>query len=294
MKNVAVLMTVFNRIEKTILCLRSLFNAPFQGTELSYTVFLTDDGSTDGTTAKIKAEFPAADIEILPGNGQLFWNGGMNNSWRAAITRGGFVGYLWLNNDCIVLPNLWDELIGANEYSIKKFGKGGIYVGSTYNKEGTGLSYGGFNFVSKWTLKDEFLIPNGSFQKCQAAHGNITFVSHDVVAKEGIFCENYIHSGGDHDYSYRAYKHGHPVFILREYVGICENDHLKGDDTVFQELSLRERFRYLKSPLGYNLYNSLIFQQRCFPYRYVPVWLAGYTRALFPSFYYKVYRLLRR
>ncbi len=105
MKNVAVLMTVFNRIEKTLLCLESLFSAaPVEG--LSFKVFITDDGSSDGTKEKIAERFPDHHIEILQGDGNLYWNGGMNFSWRHAIAEGGFDGYLWLNNDSVVFDNL--------------------------------------------------------------------------------------------------------------------------------------------------------------------------------------------
>ncbi|ATL43854.1 glycosyltransferase [Elizabethkingia sp. HX WHF] len=291
---IAVLITVFNRIEKTLLCLKSLFDADNTELGIDFKIFITDDGSTDGTAGKIKESFPSENIEILQGSGQLYWNGGMNNSWKAAIAEGGFDGYLWLNNDSIILSNLWKELKAADEYSKKQFGKGGIYVGSTYNKEKTGLSYGGFNFVSKWTLKDIFLIPNGSFQNCEAAHGNITYVSHDVVEKEGVFCDQYIHSGGDHDYSYLAHKHGFPVFILREYVGVCENDHTEKNGSDFTDLPLKERLKYMNSPLGYNFHNTLLFQKRCFPHRYLPVLISGYSRVLFPRFYYSIYNWLRK
>ncbi|MHC8949280.1 glycosyltransferase family 2 protein [Sphingobacterium hungaricum] len=294
MNNVAVLITVFNRVDKTLNCLQSLFEANKNHLDLQFKVFLTDDGSTDGTRDKILSRFSDKNIVILNGNGQLFWNGGMINSWQAALNEGGFDGYLWLNNDSIVLSNLWDELVAADKYSKQEFNKGGIYVGSTYNLERTSLSYGGFNFVSKMTLKDEFLIPNGSFQNCQAAHGNVTYVSNDVVKREGIFCDGYIHSGGDHDYSYLAYKHGFPVFILKDYVGICDNDHTEKDGSDFINLSLTNRFKYLKSPLGFNLHNTLLFQKRCFPYRYLPVLVSGYARALFPRLYYTIYKYLRK
>lgn len=291
---IAILLTVFNRIEKTLSCFRSLLAVESPKSPFFYKIFLTDDGSSDGTTSKIRNEFPDLDIEILQGNGQLFWNGGMNNSWRAAIKEGGYDGYLWLNNDSIILPNLWIELTAADQYSKAKYGKGGIYVGSTYNSNKTGLSYGGFNFINKWTLKDQFLIPNGDFQNCQAAHGNITYISDNVVKSEGVFCDEYVHSGGDHDYSYLAHKHGFPVFILRDYVGVCENDHYKGSAVVFQEMNLKQRIKFLKSPLGYNLNNTLLFQKRCFPHRYIPVYLAGYMRAIFPKGYYKMLKMLRK
>jgi len=37
----------------------------------------------------------------------------------------------------------------------------------------------------------------------------------------------------------------------------------------------------------------LVFQRRCFPYRYPFVWLMGYAKALFPNAYWKVYQSLR-
>lgn len=290
---VAIIMTVFNRVEKTLLCLQSLFDADRERS-ISFKVFLTDDGSTDGTAMKVSQQFPDEDIAILKGSGQLFWNGGMINSWKVAISDGGFDGYLWLNNDSVIYPNLWRALAEADVYAKQKFGKGGIYVGSTHNLERTALSYGGFNFVSKWTLKDEFIIPNGRFQNCEAAHGNITFVSQEVVDKEGIFCEHYIHSGGDHDYSYLAYKHGFPVFVLRDYVGACDNDHKEDGFADFIRMSLKDRLKYLKSPLGFNLQNTLLFQRRCFPYRYPFVWIAGYVKALAPNTFFSIYRWLRK
>lgn len=291
---VAVLLTVFNRIEKTLNCLKTLFEARVPDENLEFKIFITDDGSNDGTSEKLRETYFDKNIEILQGSGQLFWNGGMNNSWRAAINEGGFDGYLWLNNDSIILPNLWEELIAADQYSYETFKKGGIYVGSTYNKERTGLSYGGFVFTNRWTLKDKFLIPDGTFQNCEAAHGNITYVSSDVVESEGVFCDDYVHSGGDHDYSYLAFKHGFPVFILREYVGVCENDHYKSSAVIFKEMPLKKRLEYLKSPLGYNLNNTLLFQKRCFPYRYFPVLISGYAKAIFPGVYYGLLKKVRK
>lgn len=292
--NVAILITVFNRLNKTIECFNSILQSFPIPPSFKYKIFLTDDGSTDGTSESIKSLFPNLNIEILKGNGQLYWNGGMNNSWLAAIKEGGFDGYLWLNNDSIILPNLWNEIIDAHQYSMDTFGQGGVYIGSTYNKELTGLSYGGFNFINRWTLKDQFVIPNGKYQNCQAGHGNITFISDNVVKNEGVFCDKYIHSGGDHDYTYLAFKHGFPVFILKEYVGICDNDHTEMDGSDFINLKFQERKKYLKSPLGYNLNNTLLFQKRCFPYRYFPVLIAGYAKLFFPRLYFNLIKFLRK
>lgn len=294
MKNIAVLITVFNRVEKTKLCLESLFSARIpKDLDFSFKIFLTDDGSTDGTTELVKSVFEGQNIEILNGSGDLFWVGGMNNSWRAALAEGGFDGYLWLNNDSILSPNVWEEIIAADNYSKEQYKKGGIYIGSTRDMQTKKFSYGGFLFTNKWTLSDLFLHPNGTFQSCHAGHGNITYISSDVVDKEGIFCDDYVHGGGDHDYTYRAHKQGFPVLVMREYVGECENDH-KGSEVIITNMSLKERIAYVKAPLGYNLNNTLLFQKRCFPYRYPFVWALSYFRLFFPKMYYRIYRFFRK
>lgn len=293
MRHIAVILTVHNRLDKTVACLNAVFNQREKYSFFNVDVFLTDDGSTDDTSKILRNRFSAKPLHILSGNGNLYWNGGMINSWKAAIEHGGYDGYLWLNNDTIVLPNLWNELEQADEYSRKQFGKGGIYVGSTKDPLTGEFTYGGFEFTNQWTLKDRFLHPNGHFQLCQCAHGNVTYISHDVVEKMGILCEQYLHGGGDHDYTYLAYKAGFPLIVLKDYVGICENDHQQGGYADFLSMSLKQRIKYLYSPLGFNLHNTLLLQKRCFPYRYPFVWLMGYLKAFFPKMYFKIYSQCR-
>ena len=294
MRYIAVILTVHNRLDKTVACLNAVFNQREKYSFFNVDVFLTDDGSTDDTSKILRNRFSAKPLHILSGNGNLYWNGGMINSWKAAIEHGGYDGYLWLNNDTIVLPNLWNELEQADEYSRKQFGKGGIYVGSTKDPLTGEFTYGGFEFTNQWTLKDRFLHPNGHFQLCQCAHGNVTYISHDVVEKMGILCEQYLHGGGDHDYTYLAYKAGFPLIVLKDYVGICENDHQQGGYADFLSMSLKQRIKYLYSPLGFNLHNTLLLQKRCFPYRYPFVWLMGYLKAFFPKTYFKIYSQCRK
>ena len=283
MRYIAVILTVHNRLDKTVACLNAVFNQREKYSFFNVDVFLTDDGSTDDTSKILRNRFSAKPLHILSGNGNLYWNGGMINSWKAAIEHGGYDGYLWLNNDTIVLPNLWNELEQADEYSRKQFGKGGIYVGSTKDPLTGEFTYGGFEFTNQWTLKDRFLHPNG----------NVTYISHDVVEKMGILCEQYLHGGGDHDYTYLAYKAGFPLIVLKDYVGICENDHQQGGYADFLSMSLKQRIKYLYSPLGFNLHNTLLLQKRCFPYRYPFVWLMGYLKAFFPKMYFKIYSQCR-
>ena len=294
-EKIAVIMTVFNRKEKTLRCLNSLCRSWAEAkSPIQYEVFLTNDGCTDGTKEAVMAldyQFP---IHIIEGTGNLFWLGGMNLAWRAAINQSGFDGYLWLNDDTIVLADFWIELLATQQYAQSHYGIGGIYVGSTCDPSTKQFTYGGFDFINKWTLKDRFIIPNGQdIKPCECAHGNITYVSNEVVRRLGVFHDGYIHGAGDHDYTYQAHRKGLPVLVMKNYAGLCENDHI-GKGKRMEDMTLKERLRYCKSPFGLNIHNTLLFQKRNFWYRYPFVWLMCYCKVLFPRFFMWVYRVIRK
>lgn len=54
MKNVAILMTVHNRRDKTLQCLDTIQKEFASPKSFSIKIFLTDDGSTDNTTLAIQ------------------------------------------------------------------------------------------------------------------------------------------------------------------------------------------------------------------------------------------------
>lgn len=74
MRTIAALLTVYNRKEKTLACLRELFAQNIPDNYI-LNVYLTDDGCTDGTPEAIAIEFPS--VHIIKGDGSLFWNRGM-------------------------------------------------------------------------------------------------------------------------------------------------------------------------------------------------------------------------
>ena len=98
MKTIAVLLTVFNRREKTLKCLERLYGQlPIMGYKVD--VYLTNDGCTDGTPEAVRTQFP--EVHVIDAEGDLFWNRGMFTAWaEAAKTDYDF--YLWLNDDVLV------------------------------------------------------------------------------------------------------------------------------------------------------------------------------------------------
>ena len=281
--NIAVLITCYNRKDKTLVCLDSMQSTlqPYLD-RIRIQLFLTDDGCTDGTAAAIlerKYSFP---IHILQGTGDLYWNGGMILAWETALRNGPFDGFLWINDDIRILPEFWEDLMLTDSYCMDHYGKRGIYAGSTKDEDTGKLTYGGFDFVNKWTLKDRFVIPDGEHvQSCEAAHGNITYVSREVVDKMGIFTRKYRHGGSDHDYTYLAHKAGFPILVCPHFSAVCRNDH-SGKYKRLSSLSMKERLRVFWSPFGLNMHNALLFNWRCFPYRLPIVLVAGIAKCLSP------------
>ena len=75
MRKIAVLLTVFNRKNKTLLCLDSLMNTYMKANvPIEIKVFITDDGCTDGTSEAILRRNYDLPIKILMGDGSLYWN----------------------------------------------------------------------------------------------------------------------------------------------------------------------------------------------------------------------------
>ena len=97
MKTIAVVMACYNRKDLTIKCLEHLHaQSVLLEKQASINGFLMDDGSTDGTTEAVRERFPS--VEVLQGDGSLFWNGGMHAAFAEAL-KGDYDYYLWLNDD---------------------------------------------------------------------------------------------------------------------------------------------------------------------------------------------------
>ena len=67
--NIAVLLTVHDRKNKTLRCLENLYKQVLPN-YLRLDIYLTDDGCTDGTPEAIKRQFPK--VHIIKGDGNLF------------------------------------------------------------------------------------------------------------------------------------------------------------------------------------------------------------------------------
>lgn len=242
MLSIAAILTCFNRKDKTQKCLESLFKIlP------DCDVYITDDGSTDGTSDMLHQCFPK--VKVISGTGNLFWSRGMYTAWKEAV-KGEYDYYLWLNDDIELYPYFFEELLECNRQ------KGGncVITGLIEDFEKTTILYGGSD--EKKTL----IQANGSPQKVTHMNGNVVLVPKSVVDKIGIMDPKLHHDLGDVDYGLTAIENGINVYTTRKPVAAgYSNDFCRVRKW---GVSLRERFYRLNMPLGSPLRINYYFRKK--------------------------------
>ncbi|NLD50209.1 MAG: glycosyltransferase family 2 protein [Clostridiaceae bacterium] len=277
--NLAVLITCYNRKEKTLKCLRHLYEARSSyNSNLIMDVYLTDDASRDGTENEVRKNFP--DVNIIKGNGRLYWSGGTRKSWKEALKKGIYQWYLLLNDDTVVNKSCFDVLFKTHEYAMQNYNTGGIYVGSVVDPATLKQTYGGRIIINKWTFECNLIIPDGTIKACHLGNANIMLVHKCVVDDIGIFSGKYTHGKSDWDYTLRASRHGFPVLVCPDFCGFCKNDNIQPD---LKEMSLKERIQYLKDPKGIEIWGYMYFMWRFFPLRAPFVFLNLLIKTMIPE-----------
>jgi GT2 family glycosyltransferase len=242
MNRIAVLLTCFNRVDTTLRCLEELLVL-----NQEVDVYLVDDNSSDGTLDAVLINFPK--VNVINGDGNLFWNRGMHLAWEYAKKKG-YSYYLWLNDDVILYRNCFVELFECSRLSENNSIISGLI--ESHNKEKT--LYGGTDKYKK------LLISSGVMQAVTNMNGNVVLIPASVFAILGNLDPVFHHDLGDVDYGLRAIENGVGVFTTRVAIGSCdENDVCR---VRLWNSSLLKRFQRLYSPLGNNPVINFYFRRR--------------------------------
>ena len=252
MANVAVLLTVFNRREKTLRCLETLYrqadDVQAEG-KYGFTVFMVDDGSTDGTSEAVRDSFPQTRVIRYP-QGGLYWNRGMRMAWAEAAKED-YDFYLWLNDDTLLCDGALASMMDNSEFLRHK----AIIAGTTRGAKGE-LTYGGR------TKNNKLIEPDPAIPVvCFMFNGNFVLVPKYAYDLLGNLSPAYHHTFGDYDYGVRAHKAGISCVVVPGIAAICERDHGLAAWRSSKH-SLKERWRILKSPKGRPLKEQVIFDSR--------------------------------
>jgi len=249
---IATLITCYNRREKTISCLKSLYDCKLPENH-TLEIFLVDDGSSDGTKDAVNTNFPQ--VNVIQGNGNLFWNQGMHLAWNSASQTKDFDYYLWLNDDTLIFSNaLQCSIKAANETN-----KNSIICGATKSNEGI-CTYSSFRRISK--KKFERLSPNGELQHCEVFNGNFVLIPKYVYHTVGNLDSGFTHYLGDFDYGLRASKKGIHSYLMSEFIGYCEIGN--SENKTNKKMNTFDRLKHLYSPLGNNPLQFFKYQFRHF------------------------------
>jgi len=262
-RRIAVLITSFNRREFTLNSLASLLRQRKEE-RVHFSVFLVDDGSTDGTGEAVRFEFP--DVRLLQGDGTLFWNGGMRMAFGAAL-REPFDAYLFLNDDVILYENALERVIECAQTWLDK-GRPAIVVGSMRCPLTGEHSYGGVVRRAKgFQVKFEKVAhdPLASVI-CDTMNGNCALIPNQIASVVGNIEACFRHQFGDLDYGLRAKRAGFDIVVAPGYIGECLPNSRIGtwrDPSI----AFRKRWKHLISLKGVPFKEWLLFTWRHYGWR---------------------------
>lgn len=273
--HIAVLLTCHNRKAQTLQCLHSLFQA-YSPQNYTMEVYLVDDGSTDGTGQAVKKQFPQ--VNVIEGNGSLFWAGGMRLAWKTASEAKTYDFYLWLNDDTMLDPAAIEELFFFYQEAKQSVNKENIVTGACRKSlEVHEFSYGGRN-------EDGPVKPNGNLQECKYINGNAVLIPHEIYKHLGNISEDYTHGMGDYDYGLRAINSGFKCFTTRTYIATCPpNEGIPAWRN--PQASLKQRWDSFHSPLGLNIKEYIHFRRKFWGQKWIVFAIKSYLQVLFPRLY---------
>lgn len=241
-------MTVHNRRETTLACLRRLKGMAYDREHIRVDVFLTDDGCTDGTAEAVRKEFP--EVHVIPGDGQLFWNRGMYAAWQEAA-KGDYDFYWWVNDDTFVFEDTLSRMLACSAAHADK----AIIVGCTCASDAENhITYGG--------VHDGKVVQDVKEScRCESFNGNLVLIPDAVFRALGMNDPYYRHALGDGDYGLRATESGIGIWTVPGPCGICD---LHERPTVWMDSGqpFGKRWKNFFSPLGNNPFEFFHFRRK--------------------------------
>lgn len=192
-------------------------------------IFLVDDGSSDGTAKLCRERYP--EVTILSGNGDLWWSGAINLGLAAAL-RGEFELVLWLNDDNRVEGDTLQLMVDA----YLRCGERSVICARTRSTETGEDEWTGEppRWHPDWTATPGLLPGNPPGSPPGSLPGSLPGTPEDepdlslehppggrgVLIPVACFRDiglvdqrNFPHYWADHDFHYRAMKYGYGYYL---------------------------------------------------------------------------------
>jgi len=202
---VFIVMPTYNRWDEARESLACLLESTYENLK----IILVEDGCSDGTAEKCRAEFP--DVEILHGNGNLWWSGAINKGVAHALNLGADA-IVWLNDDNRVEAGTLSFMVE----SFKRMGERSIICARTKSTD-TGLDEWlgdpprWHPEFGKWT-RPALTAPEVRVEHPPGGRGVLipTRCFHEIGL---VDMKTFPHYWADHDFHYRAIKAGYLYFL---------------------------------------------------------------------------------
>lgn len=225
LKKVELVIPVHNRRETTLQCLRSLRRVDAEN--LRVHVIIVDDGSTDGTSAAIKKDFP--EVQLVKGDGTLHYAAGTNRGIVAALANNpDFI--VTMNDDAVFHEQFLQRLVKTAETHPRSIVSALLLLWNEPHRV--------FQIGFKWkTLKGgwqqsedstAFDFPRTPFE-VEGMAGNCVLFPVEAIRECGLMDEKkFPHGWGDIQYAIRMKKMGWKLLVEpKSYVWCEPNTHPK-------------------------------------------------------------------
>lgn len=222
-----VVMPSYNRWQEARISLAHLMKSEYGNFE----VVLVEDGCTDGTAEKCRAEFP--EVRILHGDGNLWWSGATNMGTEYALSHGADA-VVWLNDDNRVEPQTLGNLVE----SFKRNGERSIICSrikliDSEEREWRGDPPPWHEAARTWTAPDISGVADLPIAHPPGGQG--VLVPAQCFREVGLVDQrNFPMYWADHDFHYRTMKAGYRYFIATgAVVWNKANESRPGDRDIF-------------------------------------------------------------
>lgn len=234
---IVVAITCHNRRELSCRLVRSLQDQATEDFEMS--IVAVDDGSTDGTGQALNA----LGVNVLKGDGNLYWAGGMRKAHARASRMNPDI-ILWLNDDLDLRSNALQLLMA----SYKETKGQAILVGNVIAASSGDVAYGGRCQNPSNPLSFLLSEHNIGSYAVDTFNGNFVAIPRIIYSRVG-FPAGYKHAYADLAYGILASKQGYQSQTIPEPVGT--NDRNPQTGRMFRDdLSLAKRVKFAVSPFG--------------------------------------------
>ncbi|MCR5556328.1 MAG: glycosyltransferase family 2 protein [Butyrivibrio sp.] len=220
---ICVMLTCFNRKDKTINCIKSLIS----GNKSRIDFIVVDDGSSDGTGDALETmakelyekDSEHASIEVIRAGGGLYYSGGMRKAMEAAKEKYGKANadtepdfYVLANDDVEFDAGVLDAISSDTAT---------VLVGAMRDNTGK-CSYGGIRYYSG--IHYNQIGPDAADRSCDTFNANFVVIPKEIFKAVPVIDPVYVHSLGDFDYGLQIKKAGYRIEVTDHFVGTCNNN----------------------------------------------------------------------